>query len=40
MIKRNPLQSKYVFKLNKIESYACFPFYKKPEVAEDENDQT
>ena len=39
-IKRNPLRLKNDFKLIKIEPYACLPFYKKIEVAKDDNDDT
>ena len=40
MIKRNPLRLTNDFKLIKIESYTYSPFYKKPEVAGDDNNDT
>ena len=40
MTKRNPLRLKYVFKLIKIEFYACSFFIKKLELAKEDNDDT
>ena len=40
LIKRNPLRLKNDFKLIKIEPYAYSSFDKKPEVVENDNDNT